>query len=330
MTVATGGAPSEGRLCSVVSKGNGEDPIGSATPFRRCLAVELTPPWAADVSRSSRLPQGLLGALEEAKEHGLDKLVALGPDPEYSREGHARVLHLSAGEGPFAAYEKEEFVVPRGELAGLVRALFGGGDDPARYERYRRGDGSSVRDLLVCTHGRRDAACGKLGYGLYETLRRRYAEASGGRLRVWRTSHLGGHRFAPTLLDLPEGRLWGHLEPWALENLVLRGGAVSELGRFYRGWAGMRFYEQIAEREIFVREGWAWTVYRKAGRTLEVDEENERARVRVEYAAPDGGASGVYEATVERSGSAMTLANSGPDPLTEAKQYRVGRLEKVR
>ena len=99
--------------------------------------------------------------------------------------------------------------------------------------------------------------------------------------------------------------------------------------RFYRGWAGLRFYEQVAEREILIREGWAWTGYRKEGRTLEVDEENERAEVRIEYAAPDGDISGAYEATVERSGSVMTLANSGTDPLIEAKQYRVGRLEKV-
>lgn len=329
VTVATDGASSKSRLCSVVSKNNGEDPIGSATPFGRCLAVEVAPPWATDVTRSSRFPTELLEALENAREHGLDKFVALHPDPGYSREGHVRVMHLSGGEGPFAAYEKEEFVVPYGELVGLVRALFGGGSDPSHLERYRLDDGLRVRDLLVCTHGRRDAACGKLGYGIYETLRRRYADASGERIRVWRVSHLGGHRFAPTLLDLPEGRLWGHLEPWALENLVLRRGPVSELRPFYRGWAGMMFYEQIVEREVFVREGWAWTGYRKAGRTLEVDEEKDRAEVRIEYADRDGETSGAYEATVERNGSVMTLANSGEDTLNEAKQYHVTRLEKV-
>ena len=192
MTVLAGGAPPEGRMCSVVSKNNGDDPIGSATPFGRCLAVEAAPPWAADASRSPRLPEGLPEALEEAREHGLDKLVALHPDHEYSREGHLWVMHLRAGDGPFAAYEKEEFVVPDGELVGLVGALFGGGDALSRFERYRRGTGSGVRDLLVCTHGRRDAACGKLGYGIYEALRRGYAEASDGRLRVWRVSHRGG------------------------------------------------------------------------------------------------------------------------------------------
>ncbi len=163
MTVATDGASLESRLCSVVSKNNGEDPIGSATPFGRCLAVEVSPPWATDVTRSSRFPTELLEALEDAREHGLDKFVALHPDPDYSRGGHTRVMHLSGGEGPFADYEKEEFVVPDGELVGLATALFGGGNDPSHFERYRLDDGPRVRDLLVCTHGRRDAACGKLG-----------------------------------------------------------------------------------------------------------------------------------------------------------------------
>src|SRR5215218_3519444 len=154
--------------------------------------------------------------------------------------------------------------------------------------------------------------------------------ASEKQLRVWRTSHIGGHRFAPTLIDFPEGRYWGHLEPDALEKVVLRKGPVSELGRFYRGWAGLSGkFEQIAEREIFVREGWEWTRYLKSGRTLEADQNEDRAEVRIEYATQDGNA-GAYEATVETSGTIMTLFDSGPRPLQEVKQYRVSRLERVR
>ena len=35
----------QGELCSVYSFAQGEDPIGSATPFKRCLLVELPTPW---------------------------------------------------------------------------------------------------------------------------------------------------------------------------------------------------------------------------------------------------------------------------------------------
>jgi hypothetical protein len=43
-----------------------------------------------------------------------------------------------------------------------------------------------------------------------------------------------------------------------------------------------------------------------------------------------GGNAGAYEATVEVSGTVMTLFDSGPDHLQEVKQYRVSRLERVR
>jgi hypothetical protein len=161
-------------------------------------------------------------------------------------------------------------------------------------------------------------------------LRHGYAGPSEKQLRVWRTSHIGGHRFAPTLIDFPEGRYWGHLESDALEKLVLRNGPVAELGRFYRGWAGLSGkFEQIAEREIFVREGWEWTRYLKSGRTLVPHENEDRVDVRIEYATP-GGDTGAYEATVETSGTVLTLFDSGSLPLQEVKQYRVSRLERVR
>ena len=100
--------------------------------------------------------------------------------------------------------------------------------------------------------------------------------------------------------------------------------------RFYRGWAGLRGkFEQVAEREILIREAWEWTEHLKRGRTLKVNEEESRAEVDIEYTAKDGSVSGTYEATVEVSGSVMTLASSGTEALEEAKQYHVSRLEEV-
>lgn len=319
----------ERRLCSVVSKAAAEDPAGCGAPFTGYLGVEVAPPWKGDVTKSLRFPEGLWEAVERAQDAGaIGKFTALFPDPVYSREGYTRALYLRKPPGSFAAYLKSEYAVPDGEIVPLVEALAEGPDVISRFERYGE-DTSHVRDILVCTHGSHDACCGDFGYPIYETLRHRYATASEGPLRVWRTSHIGGHRFAPTLIDLPEGRYWGHLELEALENLVLRNSPVSGLRRFYRGWAGLSGkFEQIAEREIFAREGWEWIRYPKSGKTLEADEGGDHAEVRIEYATPDGKA-GAYEATVEANGTVMTLCNTGPDPLQEVKQYRVSRLERA-
>jgi hypothetical protein len=321
----------ERRLACVVSQANGEDPAGTGTPFTGYLLVEVAPPWKYDVGESRRFPEGLWEAVKGLWDAGIvEKFTAIMPDPEYSREGHTRVMLLRRPSGPFfAAYEREEYLAPQGEVVALVEALAEEPDGPSRFAAYREDD-SRVRDILVCTHGSHDVCCSRFGYPLYAELRQEYAAASKERLRVWRTSHLGGHRFAPNLIDLPEGRYWGHLEPNALENLVLRNEPVPEMRRFYRGWAGLSGkFEQIAEREILVREGWEWIGHLKRGRTLEVDEEESRAEVRIEYTAQDGSVSGAYEATVEGSGSVMTLASSGTGALEEAMQYHVSRLEKA-
>ena len=327
--MTSGKAWPKSQLCSVVSKGAKEDPAGCGRPFDRYLGIEVAPPWNDDVTESPRFPQELREAVERAQHAGVfGKFTALFPDPVYSREGYVKTLYLHKPPGRFAAYEKIEDSVPAGEIVPLVEALAEGPDGLSRFGLYEE-DTSHVRDILVCTHGSHDACCGKFGYPTYEILRYGYAGASKRQLRVWRTSHIGGHRFAPTLIDFPEGRYWGHLEPVALEKLVLRSGPVSGLGRFYRGWAGLSGkFEQIAEREIFVREGWKWTRYLKSGKTLEADENEGRAEVRIEYAT-SGGIAGAYEATVEANGTVMTLGNSGLDPLQEVKQYRVSRLERI-
>ena len=61
--------------------------------------------------------------------------------------------------------------------------------------------------LLVCTNGKRDACCARFGRGL---------AAAVGDLRpgdAWESTHLGGHRFAPTALVLPTGQSLGRLTP---------------------------------------------------------------------------------------------------------------------
>ena len=76
---------------------------------------------------------------------------------------------------------------------------------------------------LVCGHGRRDACCARLGRPVYDALREELGPES-----LWLSSHVGGHRFAPNLLWLPEGLLFGRVEPGQAVALVedLRAGRL--------------------------------------------------------------------------------------------------------
>ena len=63
--------------------------------------------------------------------------------------------------------------------------------------------------VLVCTHGIRDACCAVRGRPIVNTLARAFPD------QVWESTHLGGHRFAGTLLSLPDGACFGRLDPAA-------------------------------------------------------------------------------------------------------------------
>ncbi len=114
-------------------------------------------------------------------------------------------------------------------------ALLNQPEQLSKFQMFRQ-DNKSIRDLLVCTHGNHDVSCGRFGYPLYRTLKQDYADT---KISVWQCSHFGGHQFAPTLLDMPEGRYWGHLEPEILDLLIYRQGSVADLRSFYRGWGGL-------------------------------------------------------------------------------------------
>lgn len=59
---------------------------------------------------------------------------------------------------------------------------------------------------LVCTNGKRDRCCALYGRPLAAEL------AAGGAGEVWETTHLGGHRFSPTMLVLPYGYAYGRVD----------------------------------------------------------------------------------------------------------------------
>jgi hypothetical protein len=91
--------------------------------------------------------------------------------------------------------------------------------------------------LLVCTHSSRDACCAIEGRRLLTSLR-----DSG--VAAWETSHLGGHRFAPTALLLPDGAVYGRLTVDAARAVVIRGEVDPE---HLRGLSRLRPTEQAAE-----------------------------------------------------------------------------------
>ena len=67
-------------------------------------------------------------------------------------------------------------------------------------------DWSTEPVMLVCTHGRHDTCCAIRGRPVAAALSDRHGD------RVWECSHVGGDRFAPTVVVLPDGTYYGGLD----------------------------------------------------------------------------------------------------------------------
>ena len=103
---------------------------------------------------------------------------------------------------------------------------------------------------LVCTHGVRDQCCAREGAPLLRKLRELGLE------EVWATSHLGGHRFAATLVNLPAGVQFGRVKPAESERLVegLHASEIFDFDRF-RGHTALSREAQVAEAHLRRRGG---------------------------------------------------------------------------
>lgn len=327
------------QFCSVISKANGEDPIGTAGTYDAFLLIEAKLPWSGAIwLEAGAMPQQVVDALQQAWDRGLNfRPLAIAPDREDAQPKSVRVMFYQRPAKQFAQFERQEFIIPVTQLGTLVMAILNQPNDLPQFASYQQT--GTVRDLLVCTHGNYDVACSRFGYPIYQQLRKSYA--AGDHLRVWRCSHFGGHEFAPTLIDLPTGQYWGHLEPNILDRLINRDEDVTALRSFYRGWAGLTKFEQMVEREIFMQVGWQWLTYLKSGQVLTLDEANaDWAEVQIDFALPAGQqdlrrselfhpATGSYIARVESSSQILKTWDSGHDqPLEAVKQYRVSGLKR--
>lgn len=112
-------------------------------------------------------------------------------------------------------------------------------------------DGSSgvASDRLVfgvCTHGRHDQCCAVRGRQVVAGLAAAYPE------ETWECSHLGGDRFAGTMVMLPHGLYYGYADDAdaaAIAAATLDGRVVDE---FYRGRSSLSHPVQAAQH--FARE----------------------------------------------------------------------------
>ena len=139
--------------------------------------------------------------------------------------------------------------------------------------------GEPVADplLLVCANGRRDRCCGHVGRRLARELAEHPARVSGS---ILTSTHLGGHRFAPTALLLPWGVLHGRLDVDSATAVLSAARSGHSPAATLRGYSTLSAPAQVAEAHARVRTGHRGLAALPV--RVEVDPAGERAHAVVE------------------------------------------------
>jgi hypothetical protein len=240
--------------CSAVARAEGFQTVGTAGDQRGFLLVDWPLPWPADIADIAEL----------APVHDAARRAGVRVQAVVSHGGTARVVLYRRPDGPgFAGYDRTATVAPAGGVVEASLALLAGeAGSPAS------GDGGGGGDILVCGHGRRDPCCGRDGTLLAMELLADPAVRDAG-YTVGRTSHTGGHRFAPTAIVLPQGTMWAHLDRGTVARILRRTGPVADVLALYRGSTGIGSpHLQALERHAFAEIGWGWLDWRREGREV--------------------------------------------------------------
>lgn len=185
---------SERVYCSDLCHASGEPLLGTAGQVDVWLLLEYKPVWRAKATDDNDLAAPMKAWLERT----VDAYAATGRKarPQFIRRPELDTSDISLFVGSNGRLL--EYVGNYNEIAGFDLNQL---DDPDR------GKLAPVAEprYFVCTNGQRDLCCARYGRPVYARLR----ELVGA--RAWQTTHVGGHRFAPNVLALPQGALYGRV-----------------------------------------------------------------------------------------------------------------------
>ena len=198
----------ERQYCSELSAAAGENLLGTAPQVDFWLLIEYRQQWSRDPIVENDLPEPVQAWLQNLT----DRLESQGRFP--------RVQFLRQSRRTEDALQL--FVCQYGELRSHTFTS---------YEQLIELDLENdlepplkANHFFVCTHGTRDLCCSRFGITTWRELQ----NLSNG--RSWQSSHLGGHRYAPNVLVLPHGRLYGRVHKEDVQEFfdVVERGEIAE------------------------------------------------------------------------------------------------------
>jgi len=208
------------------------------------LALEYRQPWGAKALQESQLlpiAKDYLQWAEANIPYSRVQFIKQETNPSETQQETSFYVALTDPENPHTY----RFKLPSYEaLADLdLHKVIAG--DPI-YDKYLHDDPL----FLICTNGKRDRCCAKWGLPVYQAFAKQVGH------HAWQTTHIGGHRYAATMVCLPHGICYGYLEPTDVAPLVeaYQRDEIWDLER-YRGCTHYDGVTQAAEYFLYRESG---------------------------------------------------------------------------
>ncbi len=259
--------------CTTAARLANEDPIATAYPVHTYVLVECPLPWAAKAWDSPQIPDLLRKTITHIiEDYPAVKALLINQDRTRSSPHRRVIIYQRQNRERVSAFDRYEFVIDTlDEAASLIQNFFKG-------IFLRKFVIQKVQDILVCTHGSRDQCCGRYGEPFYSQAYK-IVRSQDHNCQVWRSSHIGGHRFAPTAVTFPDGRYYARLDAFSFNSLLQRSGDINLLTPIYRGSSLIPEALQELERSLLLRYGWDWLGFAMKAEMRSISSENPEAGI---------------------------------------------------
>ncbi|MDJ0726376.1 MAG: sucrase ferredoxin [Prochloraceae cyanobacterium] len=319
-------------FCAEESRQANEELIGSAGNYQIYILIECPPPWASELFESKAIsPSMKAQSFELAKEIMSQKILVrplLIYNEKLKQENGTRLIiyEVEAGstvrrrstfdsqpKGLANSYSKQEFLLDKLEDATSVVRDYLADKEPNATKIE-----SSTRDILVCTHGSHDRCCARYGKPFYYEALATVSDLALDNIRIWQCSHFGGHRFAPTAIDLPEGRWYGRLDRNTFTSILTRKGDINLFNNVYRGWGILSKLAQVLECQLLLEHGWEWLDYQVSCKAIKQNEDCTSSEIELIFQTPDG-VTNTYQAEVVKDENKTVCLRTGCNKSETAK-----------
>jgi hypothetical protein len=304
-----------------------EDTIGCALNRQYYILIEFPPPWAPHPLDSKSLShkfQALKTKINLETELFI-RLVFIY-NSKYYQEGYNRLIIYFQQQDSSLVYTKKEFLLS--DIEDAVPIV----ENCIRRETIASEDTNiPTRDILICTHGSHDKCCAKYGNPFYRQALKTLETLSLPHVRVWQSSHFGGHRFAPTMIDLPDARYYGRLDQKSLTNILTKTGDIQVFKNVYRGWGVLPWQVQILERELILKYGWEWFSYQVKGQVIQENEDETFSIVEISLETSNGIVE-TYRCNIieDKSKNIFSRGECSNREIDKVLQFKINELVRVK